>query len=115
MSKTLTVTVAVSLSGDGYGAAPLYTQSTTNTAALAPSAVNTANGFVAVTVPALAAGVLVVPPPSSVLVKTYKGVTGDTGIQSSGPGAVMYQWTPGQVTTFGILCTAIEPLELIWL
>ena len=113
MSKTVTTTVTVTLSGDGFGGAPLYSQSTVNTSGLAPGQVNTANGFVSVAVPAAALGVLVVPPPSSALVKTYKGITGDTGVPSAG--AVLFTWTAGQVATLGIACTGVEPLELIWL
>jgi len=115
VSKTVTTTVTVSVSGDGFAAAPLYSQSTSNTTGLAPGQLNTANGFVSVAVPATAQGVLVVPPLTSALVKTYKGITGDTGIPTAATGATMFQWTAGQIATFGIASTGVEPLELIWL
>ncbi len=115
MAKTVTTTIAVTLSGDGFGGAPLYSQSYVNTSGLAPGQVTTSNGFTSIAVPAAAQGVLVVPPPGSTLVKTYKGVTGDTGIQSSGPGLVRIDFTPGQVASFGVATTGVEQLELIWL
>ena len=115
MSKTVTTTTTVTVSGDGFSGAPLYSESIVNTTGLAPGQVNTANGFVSVAVPAAALGVLVVPPPTSALVKTYKGITGDTGIPTAATGSTRFVWTAGQLATLGIACTGVEALELIWL
>lgn len=117
MAKTVTLTISVSVSGDGYGGqGPLFSQSYVNATGLAPGSVTTANGFVAVTVPVGALGVLVVPPVTSTLVKTYKGITGDTGVLTDPVGPAVFKWTAAQVPpSFGITTTGIEICELIWL
>jgi len=73
----------------------------------------TANGDVTVTVPAGASGVIILPPNASVVVKTLKGITGDTGFRIHP--AALYAWAFDQAavpTSFVITATAIETLIL---
>jgi len=116
MATTNNLTVTVSVTGSGYGGqGPFYSQTFTNASGTPPGSIATANGFVAVPIPATALGVVVVPPAGSALVKTYKGVTGDTGIPTDPVGIAIFKWTAAQLATFGVLSTGVETLELIWL
>jgi hypothetical protein len=115
MAKTVTTTISVSIVGDGYGGSgPFFNQSIVNATGLAPGSVNTINGATTVTVPATALGVVIVPPAGSALVKTYKGVSGDTGIATSAIGTTVFVWTAAQIANFVIATTGIETIQLIW-
>jgi hypothetical protein len=113
MAKTATLTVTMALSGDGF-AGPAFQTTVTNLTGVVPSQVITAVGFVSVAVPATATGALIVSPPGSTFVKTYKGITGDTGIAMDPAGPVFLKWTAGQIASFGILSTGIETLSVLW-
>jgi hypothetical protein len=116
VAKTVTMLTQVTLAGDGYvGTAPFWAETLVNTAGLAPGQVTTINGSVTVAVPATALGVLILPTPGSTLVKTYKGIAGDTGIPTDPVGAARFKWTAGQIANFVITTTGIEVLALIWL
>lgn len=116
MSKTLTVTTTVTLSGDGWGGSPLFTESLQNTAAGLPDIVNLINGNTTVTVPATALGVLLVPPPTSTVTKTLKGIAGDTGVPlaPASSSRVMFS-AAGAVASIVINANGTESIEAIWL
>src|SRR5271165_1777164 len=93
MSKTVTTTVAVTLSGDGFAGAPFYTAAIVNTGGAPPGSFVLTVGFNTIPVPAAALGVTIVPPVGSVNVKTLKGVTGDTGFQLAQSGSTLLPFT----------------------
>jgi hypothetical protein len=117
MSTSVTTTISVTESGtDGFAGAPLYTFTLANVSGGPPGSFVTAAAFNAIPVPATALiGVVIVPPIGSVLVKTLKGITGDTGtvISPSKPTIVAFPATPP--TTLGITCSGIETLTLVWI
>jgi hypothetical protein len=115
MSKTLVSSQSVTLSGDGWGGAPLFSETVTDTAALVPSSVTLAAGNNTIAVPASALGVVLVPPPSSTNAKVLKGANADTGIALA-PGLstrVMFS-AAGAVASFVLNSAAIETLGIIW-
>jgi hypothetical protein len=115
MSKTVTTTVAVTLSGDGFAGAPFYTVATVNTGGAPPGSFGLAVGFNTIPVPAAALGVTIVPPPGSVNSKILKGVTGDTGFPLAQSGSTVLPFNAaGAVASIGITSAAIETIELIW-
>ena len=114
MAKTVTTTTQVTLSGDGFGGAPLFAESIPNTAGNAPGAAILAPGFNSIAVPATALGVVIVPPPGSVVTLTLKGVTGDTGIPIDPGNSTRLKWTAGQVANLGITAGAGVTVGLIW-
>jgi hypothetical protein len=115
MSKTASLTLTLSLSGDGFAASPIFATTVTNLSGIVPGSVATSAGFTTIAVPSAAIGVVIVPPVGSTLVKTYKGITGDTGIATDPAGPVFFKWTPGQIASFGVLSTGAETLSLLWL
>ncbi len=116
MAKTSTTTVGVTVSGDGVTASITPTGSpVTNTAAPhgGPIAFSLASGFI--TVPtATTIGVVVIPPVASVISKTLKGLTGDTGflIRENAPSVLMF---PTGTATIKITAGSAEDVQLLWL
>jgi hypothetical protein len=113
MAKTAIPTSAVVVTGDGLTLNQAVSGST-NVAAAPPGTVTLANGFTAITVPSgfTINGVMIVPPSGSVVTKTLKGVTGDTGIvlQTSAPSMIPVQSS----SSIGITANAAEVCQLVW-
>jgi hypothetical protein len=81
MSKTSTVTLTVSVTGDGLSESYAL-PAVVNAAAPGggPSNLALATGFNSIAVPPGSLGFILIPPVGSVITKTLKGITGDTGI-----------------------------------
>lgn len=114
MAKTVTTVTSVSLSGDGFGGAPFFSESVDNTSGNAPGSIALAAGFNSIPVPATSIGVVIVPPPGSVVTLTLKGVTGDTGVGIAAAASSHLAWTAGQMANLGITASAPVTVELIW-
>lgn len=116
MSKTLAVSTNVSLSGDGWGGAPLFSETLQNTAGGLPTTANLVSGNNTVAVPATALGVLIVPPPTNALALTLKGAAGDTGIaiDSNASTRLMFN-AAGAVASFVLNAGGTVAVELVWL
>lgn len=114
MAKTVVTSTTVSLSGDGWGGAPLFSESVSNLSGSTPDSVLLAGGFNSIPVPATALGVTIVPPPGSVVTLTLKGITGDTGIPIDPINSTRLKFIAGQNATFGITASAPVTVGLIW-
>ena len=116
MSKTVTTTTTVTLSGDGFGGSPLFTESIQNLSGNAPGSVALSNGFTSISAlaPASSLGVVIVPPPGNTVALTLKGVTGDTGIAIDPAHSTRLNWTNVVLPPFGITSVGGVTLELIW-
>lgn len=114
MAKTIATYMQVAVSGDGFTATPLYSSTSTNPSGVPPTSVSLVNGNTTVAVPATAQGFTIVPPPGSTVIKTLKGVAGDTGfaIHNSLPTSIAL--TPGAVASFVIGANGVESVEVIW-
>ena len=114
MAKTVTTLIQVSVSGDGYAASPLFSQSSQNLAGTPPSSVALINGNTTVNVPATAQGFTIVPPPGSTVSKTLKGVAGDTGVPVHPTLPTSVALTPGAVASLVISANGAETVEVLW-
>lgn len=115
MSKTVTTNTTVTLSGDGFGGAPLFSESVQNLSGNSPGSAALVTGFNSIAVPATALGVTIVPPPGSAVTLTLKGITGDTGIPIDPANSTRLKWTAGQVATLGIAAGANVTVALVWM
>jgi hypothetical protein len=117
VSTSVTATLSVTESGtDGFAGGPLYTFSFTNVSGGPPGSFVTAAAFNSVPVPATATlGVIIVPPIASVLVKTLKGITGDTGVIIAPAKPTLIAWPAAPPATLGITSSGIETLTFVWL
>lgn len=114
MAKTVTTVTTVSLAGDNFGGAPLFSESVQNLSGNAPGSAALTTGFNSIAVPATALGVTIVPPPSSTVALTLKGITGDTGVPIDPANSTRLKWTAGQVATLGITAGAAVTVALVW-
>lgn len=115
MAKTVTTLLQVTVSGDGFGgSSPLYQSTSQNFSGLAPAQLVSVNGANTIAIPATAQGLTIVPPPGSILVKTLKGVGGDTGFSLHPALPTSIALTPGAVASIVLNVSGIETLELIW-
>lgn len=110
----MTTLLQVTVSGDGFGGAPLYQSSSQNFAGLAPAQLVSVNGNNPIAIPAGAQGLTIVPPPGSLLTKVLKGVNGDTGITLHPTLPTSIALTPGAVASIVLNVSGIETLELVW-
>jgi hypothetical protein len=114
VAKTVTTLIQVSMSGDGFAAAPLFSQSSQNLAGSPPTSVALINGNTTVNVPAAAQGFTIVPPPGSTVAKTLKGIAGDTGVPIHNTLPTSVALTPGALASFVIGANGAETVEVIW-
>ena len=113
MAKTATASVTIAVSGDGVSF-KFTTPTQTNAASPfqhQPIALTT--GANTITPPAGATMALVVPPTSSAVTKTLKGVTGDTGYALNPPG--MPSFIPVGAGALVINASSGETVEFYWL
>ncbi len=113
MAKSVTSTIAYSLTGDGFSG-PIFNLATVNATGIAPGAVTLAGGANTVTVPPTAVGVTVVPPAGSANAKTIKGIAGDTGILMHPAVPFSLSFTAASVANFVINSAGVETLALLW-
>lgn len=115
MAKTVTTTITVTLSGDGFGGSPLFNQSVTNISGVAPGSAILSTGFQTIAIPATAVGVVIVPPPGNTVSMTLKGISGDTGTTLD-PGLPTAYKFPIGLGAFGIALGVGGPItvQLIW-
>lgn len=108
MSKTITTTVSVQLTGDGLNELRQY--QVTDPAGTNPTYNPAATGNVSYGFGIFSAGIgfLVVPPASSGFQKTLKGVGGDTGVPISRNRPLLL-FTPGGSTFIVALFSNVEP------
>jgi hypothetical protein len=95
MAKTATPSITVTVAGDGIANATYSPQNiAANANAAPPSYVSLASGTNTIAVPSIGtpAAVLIIPPPSSAVSKTYRGASGDTGFTGTN------QWVVVPVT-----------------
>lgn len=117
MAKKSVITLSVQVTGDGVNTT--YTpvgMPLINVAAPAggPIAVALTLGDNTLTVPAGAVAVLLVPPTNSVVVKTLKGVGGDTGVIIA-PAAPTMLGLPSGATSILLNASAGETISVEWL
>lgn len=121
MSKAVTTSLSVTLSGDGFGGSPLLNLVTQNLLGEPPTRIALASGANTIAVPANAAGFVLVPSPQSngspnAIVWTVKGISGDTGIAPAPGGWVAYQLTPGALASFVVTAASSGiTMAIIWL
>jgi len=113
MAKSVTSTIAYSLSGDGFSG-PIFNLATVNGTGIAPGSITLAAGANTVTVPATAVGVTIVPPAGSANAKTLKGIAGDTGILLNPAVPTSLAFTAAGVATFVINSAGTETVALLW-
>lgn len=113
-AQKITTLLQLSLSGDGYGAVPLFSQSNTNLTTAAPTTVNLVNGTKTFPVPATAQGVTIVPPVGSQIAKSLIGSASDTGLllHPSLPSSIGLQ--PGALESLTIRANGAEPVLMVW-
>ncbi len=114
MSKTSLTSIGITVTGDGENAtyqAPIIT----NVAAVYGGQLSyaLASGFNALSVPTGAMGLLITPPVTSTIVKTLKGITGDTGLILSAVSPTFLSLDSTQ-TTVGIDASGTETVLLHW-
>lgn len=117
MAKTSTTSLSVAVTGDGVAAT--YTPATApmvNTAAPAggPVDVTLAIGDTTIAVPTGAQGFVLVPPSASTVVKTLKGVGGDTGFAIALALPTMIS-LPASTTTILVNAASSEVVAIHWL
>ena len=116
MAKASTVTLSVTITGDGESLSySLPAGNITNAAAPMGGPIPTAltSGDNTITVPSGAVEVLIVPPAASVVVKKLKGIGGDTGVTIS-PSQPMMLSLPAGATTFILNAGSTETVTLVW-
>lgn len=117
MAKTVTTTLAVTVTGDGFGPSantPLYSASMQNATGGPPGQQALAMGNNTIAVPATAAGVVIVPPAGSAVALTLKGVNGDTGIALDPANPTHLRLTPGAVASFVLNAGGAVAVALLW-
>lgn len=113
MAKNGTVTITIVAVGDGSRldftiGAPVNSISPANHQTLA-----LASGANTITPPLNAMFCVLVPPPGSSVVKTLKGITGDTGFVLNSGAPTMLSM-PLSAGPFVINCGGIETVEIYW-
>jgi len=114
MAKISTLSMSGSVQGDtvteSFGAFTI-----TNAAApgAVPQNVALASGANTLTVPAGAVWFMLVPPALSIVTKTLKGVTGDTGVVMAPALPFAFGFNPGTVS-FVITASGAETVQVFW-
>ena len=115
MAISAVASIGIQLTGNGFpGNGNLWTATVTNAGGLPPGSFTTAAAFNSIPIPATATGVIIVPPNGSVITKTLKGVTGDTGIILAVANPTYLTFAAGAQATMGITASGIEVLQLFW-
>lgn len=114
MAKTASGTASIHITGDGQDTNLTITLPTNAASPFQHQPVATTAAYAALpTPPAGTSFVVIIPPGGSVLAKTLKGVTGDTGVplSASQPSIIAL----AGVSVFGILATGVETLDVYYL
>lgn len=119
MSKTMILTVSVAISGDGTtgGWAPktAITNANAPSGGTEPQTLTSGNNTIAV--PTNARGFIYAPPVGSVVAKTLKGVSGDTGLSMgrAQPFIYLFDETVAPPANIVINAASGETGDLLWL
>ncbi len=114
MAKLVSGTATIQVSGDGIMTNFTVTLPTNAASPFEHLPVATTAAYAALPTPPTGTSfVVIIPPSGSVLAKTLKGVTGDTGIplSASQPSIIAL----AGVSVFGILATGVETLDVYYL
>lgn len=117
MAKTSTIAVLVTVAGDGSSLTYTPPGSPFSNAVApmgGPVPTALASGPNTIAVPTGAQAVIVVPPVASLVTKTLKGVSGDTGIGISATLPTTVSLAASTIT-FVITCSGPEIISLMWL
>lgn len=116
MSKTASIAVTViTIVGDGNTATlQLPTQSNTSSP-FEHIAQALSNGVTTLTVPTGALFLVIIPPTGSIITKTLKGVSGDTGIPLAPAGTSLLALPASPPATLVLTANGIETVDVYWL
>jgi hypothetical protein len=116
VAKTVTTTIAVSLSGDGFAATPLLSLSSQNLSGQTPSQAIGSSGGTNVPIPATAAGFLIMPEsPGNTVAWSVGQPSSQSPIVAAPAGWVAYQLTPGALASLVVTSASAVSFAVIWL
>ena len=113
MAKTATITIGVNAVGDGVTVNFSQTPPVNAASPVKHEVLTTVNGANTLTPPTGALYCVLIPPAGSVIAKTLKGVTGDTGVPLA-LASSMFLALPAAAGAFVLATNGIENIDVYW-